>query len=169
MTQPLLRLSGTVPVSHHQFFLLDARTYPTDGGRLSWRDNGLATSAAGILALSTGIHTGEINLVVERFDNAPPPDLHGWEDVTELDLQVPHGELHVAGLMLEPAPELRTPLTIVGGRCRARIHATGRDTDIDGAPPEPVEDYLIQLWDTDTDAPANLLRSTSHYGANERT
>ncbi|MEV5544050.1 hypothetical protein AB0L13_45355 [Saccharopolyspora shandongensis] len=75
----------------------------------------------------------------------------------------------MAGLMLDPAPELRTPIPTGSVLCRARVHATGRDTDVDGTTMDPFENYLIQLWDTTTETPANIVRTRSDYGAMRRS
>ncbi|RKT82214.1 hypothetical protein SAMN05421805_111130 [Saccharopolyspora antimicrobica] len=71
----------------------------------------------------------------------------------------------MAGLMLDPAPEFRIPFPIGSVVCRVRVHATGRDTDIDGATMQPVKDYLFQIWESTTESPADVVRVSSGYGA----
>ncbi|GAB2679674.1 hypothetical protein GCM10027271_46130 [Saccharopolyspora gloriosae] len=167
MPEPLT-ISGTVEASYHQFFLLDVDTYPEDAGRLSWQDNGLVTTTTGILAISTGIHTGPARLVVERLSSAPPLTTRTWDDVVETSLHVPQRELRVAGLMQEPSPELRTPVQVDSTLCRVRVHASGRDTAFDVAVSDAVEDYLVQLWETDSDDPDAIMHATSSYGTRMR-
>ncbi|WP_258348865.1 hypothetical protein [Saccharopolyspora gregorii] len=161
MSERALRISGVAGVSHHQFFLFDARTGIEDVRRPSWREGaGLAAAEPGLLALCTGIHTGSIALAVELWDGAPPHE-PGWEDVVEVPLRVSPGELRVGLLLEEPPPELRAPLPIGGPRCRARVHATGRDVAYDGVAFEPVEEHLVQLWETEVEDPIRVLRATS--------
>lgn len=169
MNQPDARHHGTVPVSHHQFFLLDDGTYPEDGGRLSWHDNGLATTAPGILAITTGIHTGPVELVVERHTSAPPPQPDPWEDIAEVTVHTPTGRLHITALMTDVPAPLRAPITDRPGPYRARVHATGRDTAVDLAVLHPVEHYLIQLWPTTQDTNTTLIKATSTYSASRRS
>ncbi|MCA1186704.1 hypothetical protein LCD36_09675 [Saccharopolyspora sp. 6T] len=158
MPEPLT-ISGTVEASYHQFFLLDGETYPEDVDSLPSQDHGLVTAATGILLINTGIHTGPVRLVVEHWRSPPPPVTHTWEDVVETSLHAPQGELRVAGLMREPSPELRTPIRMESTLCRVRVHASGRDTAFDLAVSDAVEDYLLQLWETETDEPAVALGS----------
>ncbi|MGZ3144793.1 hypothetical protein ACVDFE_22920 [Lentzea chajnantorensis] len=166
MTRQPIRLSGEVRVSYHQFFMLDEGFYPEDGGRLSWHSNGLATTASGLLGINAGIHTGPVELVVERHTDPPEPDLDAWEDVVEVSLDAPAGALRVSALMDDIPGQLRTPAT--AGRYRARVHATGRDSAVDESSLNILEHYLIQLWPDTGDRAAELLKGASRYGTQRR-
>ncbi|WP_345358035.1 hypothetical protein [Saccharopolyspora cebuensis] len=165
MPRAVQRISGVVPVSHHQFFLLGADGHPEDSAVLSFRENGLTATALGVIAVQTGIHTGPAHLVVEHLDGPPPPDLSAWEDAVEVPFTAPLGKLRVGALMDDPDPALRPTISIGSGDCRCRIHATGRDSAVDLAVDEPVERYLIQLWGVDVATPGEILKAESRYGS----
>jgi hypothetical protein len=59
------------------------------------------------------------------------------------------------------------PLTTAGGDWRVRVHARGRDTDVDGVAREPFEHYLVQVWPA-APAPETAHRLTDGYGAGLR-
>ena len=162
MLDRLPRRSGLVPVSHHQFFLLDEDVFPEDGGRLTW-PNGLATAAPGLVAIYTGIHLGPVHLVLERHGNPPEPEWESWGDVVEIAVDVPGGALQAGALMDDVPESLAEPVTEHPGTYRARIHARGRDNAVDLATSDPVEHYLVQLWPSTGTTPRTRTL-TSHFG-----
>jgi hypothetical protein len=135
---------GVVPVSHHLFFLTDGSNVPVAPLTTA---NGLVDVQPGAAVIRTGIHSGVVRLTVEARSR-PPQDVPtgDWEAIVEVSLDAPAGRMAVSALMddvTDPFP----PLTQAGpGSYRARVHARGRDTDIDSTAFEPVEDYLIQVW-----------------------
>ncbi len=99
--------------------------------------NGLAIAEPGVVAVCTGIHTGSIHVEVALHDSPPPTNTAEWDEVVELSVQAPVGEMVAQGIMDDP-PEALPALTQHGpGIYRLRIHARGRDNAVDMAPDHP--------------------------------
>ncbi|WP_344939494.1 hypothetical protein [Actinomadura miaoliensis] len=136
-------------MNYHQFLLAEwsdaPPTPPADRPA-----NGLITPDPPWGAvIYTGIATGAVAVSVELRRQAPPPGAPSWdewEEVAEVTVEAPVGQLRVYALMEDP-PDL-PPLTIAGpGTYRVRVHARGRDIAYDlSLVDEIVEDYLIQVW-----------------------
>jgi hypothetical protein len=58
-------------------------------------------------------------------------------------------------------------LTHARGWHRVRVHARGRDTDIDITADQPFEHYLIECW-PEPDAPQTVHKATDQYGESRR-
>jgi hypothetical protein len=112
--------------------------------------------------LWTGIHTGVVAVAVESHPTQPEPLTAEWDEVVEVSVEAPAGELMLVALMDDIAPRPPT-LTSRPGWYRARVHARGRDLDYDGVAFEPTEDYLIQLW-LGADAPDLIHKQTDDTG-----
>lgn len=157
---------GVVPVAYHLFFLAEANTDPTPSISTA---NGLVDIQPGMVIIFTGIHTGDARLTVEAR-NGPPTEVsaEAWDEIVEVSFDASIGRMAVSALgddVTDPFPIL----THVGaGSYRARVHARGRDTDIDGTVFEPVEDYLIQIWPAPP-APQRIYKQTDRYGAELRS
>jgi len=157
--------SGIIEASDHQFLLRDAERYghPVNG------HNGLVDLAPpGGAIIFTGVHSGPVAVSVEARRSAPDGvDFNGWDEVVEVSLTVPDGQLKPAAPMDDGADPFPV-LTLAGpGDYRIRIHARGRDTDFDGAVDEPVEQYRIVVWPAPP-APQTIHRQTDACGANMR-
>ncbi|MBC6462269.1 hypothetical protein [Actinomadura sp. HBU206391] len=162
---------SNVHVTYHQLYVADADTLP-DPKYLLVFDNGLVAIQPGIAVVSTGIHTGNVAVTVQIWDQAAPAPTSAhqeeWDEIAEVTLEAHDaGEVGVVGLMsdLPGLPEL-TPGG--PGRYRLRIYARGRDTLVDGVATEPVEDYLIMTWPTQLDDQEIIYRQTDDYGATLR-
>ncbi|MET7382805.1 hypothetical protein ABZT08_29050 [Streptomyces sp. NPDC005526] len=156
---------GAVPVQYHQFRISD-EAGPA-GPDLPGSRTGLVEVEDGIVAVLTGIHTGEVDVTVARHFDAPEPDGGDWQEIVEVSLHSASGELMVRGLMSDLEEELPTLAFNGPGDYRLRIHARGRDTAIDEAPEEITEWYLLQVWPAPAQNTA-VLRRTDRYGASVR-
>ena len=113
--------------------------------------------------VSTGVHSGPIDLTVEILDARPEASSPGWEDIHEVSLMLPEGRVFFN------APtgwEMKDIGIITGndrGSYRARLHATGRDTAFDLVVESPVERHLVQLW-KEPPSPMAVLSSESEDG-----
>lgn len=165
MSMPIEAEEGVVPVSYHTFWLADTGVF---GPELPYEDtNGLVVSQPGIALIFTGIHTGRVNVQVEIFDMAPPVDPTQWEEIVEVGIESIEGRIVVTGMGAD-APDNLPVLTPDGpGHYRLRVHARGRDTAVDLAPREPVENYLIQAWPGTPEA-ETVYKQTDQYGASKR-
>ena len=106
-------------------------------------------------------------LSTAALGTAPPTiDLDGWDEVVDVSLTAPVGQLRPAALMAgsDPFPVL----TVAGpGEYRVRVHANGRDTNIDGVDTEPRERYLVLAW-PEPAGPQRIHLHTDAYGDSVR-
>jgi len=134
--------------------------------------NGLAGRSASGIVITTGIHTGPVIVTVYVSDSPPQhpdtaPEDTSWDEVVDIALDAGTEPLQVASLMND-VPSRFPPLNVSGaGRYRVRVHARGRDTDVDGAPNDPVETYLVHSW-PDPEATDAVIRATDAVGAQTR-
>jgi hypothetical protein len=149
--------SNATAVVHVTYHLMPVAAPDTLPSIRSHSDDGLVYALPDALMVLTGIHTGVVNVAVEP--RLAPPEaiaVDEWDEVAEYSVDVPNGVLQVGTLMSE-LPEGLLPLTAAGpGSYRVRVHARGRDTDIDGTAFEPFEDYRLVCW------PARLAPSARH-------
>ncbi|TLM80820.1 hypothetical protein [Pseudarthrobacter sp. NamE5] len=113
--------------------------------------------------VSTGVHSGPIDLTVEVLEARPETSSPDWEDIHEVSLMLPGGRAFFS----EPTGwEIKDIGTITGndrGSYRARLHATGRDTAFDLVVESPVERHLVQFW-KEPPSPVSVLSSKSEQG-----
>jgi hypothetical protein len=113
--------------------------------------------------VSTGVHSGPIDLTVEILGARPEAPASGWEDIHEVSLMLPEGR----AFFNDPTGwEMKDIGTITGnarGSYRARLHATGRDTAFDEVVESPVERHLVQFW-KEPPSPVSVLSSESKQG-----
>jgi hypothetical protein len=163
--QPVATVRGTVQVDYHLLYLRDGPTEPRQP--LAPR-NGLVSVDPGIAVIFTGISSGPVTVQVQtRRDPPPPPDPVGWDEIIDISLRAPTGQLVVQGPMSDP-PQHFPNLAVTGPDAyRIRIHARGRDSAVDLAVFEPVEDYLIITWPAPT-ATEIVHKHTDRYGSELR-
>ncbi|MBE1496267.1 hypothetical protein H4696_003367 [Amycolatopsis lexingtonensis] len=151
MTEQPERRAGDLHVSHHRFFLIDDSAHLSDiTADLQWEDQRMATTGPGALAVNTEVHTGLINLVVERHTVAPPPDPGRWETIEEHRIDSSTGRLRPATLFNPPPPELYAPVTGPPGDYIVRVHRHIHEV-VDDPAFDPAESYLLQCWPKTTD------------------
>ncbi|MFM9589947.1 hypothetical protein ACKI1J_14500 [Streptomyces scabiei] len=128
--------------------------------------NGLVSAIDGAVEVSTGIHTGNVQVTVELHALRPEPAA-GWEEIAEISWRSPSGEALVAPLMDDPV-DLPSLASQGPGSYRLRVHARGRDTAVDHTlVDEVVESYLLQSWPAPHQN-ALLVQATDAYGAQAR-
>ncbi len=126
--------------------------------------NGLCGAAVpGRLDLTTGLHTGNVQVTVEVLD-APVPVGDEWEDVVEVSFRPTSEQV----FLVQWAGEARWPLSLDRIDYRVRYCATGMDrarevdTRLAG---EPLLDrYLLQFWPAPAAADA-VIRETTKIAA----
>jgi hypothetical protein len=113
--------------------------------------------------VSTGVHSGPIDLTVDVLGARPESTSPGWEDIHEVSLMFPEGRAY---FNTPTGREMKDVGTIMGGEkgsYRARLHATGRDTAFDLVVESRVERHLVQLW-REPPSPVSVLASESGQG-----
>lgn len=113
--------------------------------------------------VSTGVHSGPVELTVEVLGARPESTSPDWEDIHEVSLMFPEGR----AVFSEPTGREMKDVGIItgneGGSYRARLHATGLDTAFDLVVDSPVERHLVQFW-KEPPSPVSVLSSVSERG-----
>jgi hypothetical protein len=130
----------------------------TRGGQV----NGICGAAVpGTMALTTGLHTGLVPLVVEALD--APPTAHGdWDDIVEVSFVAHDVDLALAAF--DDTAEFQLPAP---GTYRVRYCARGMDAANDATRmrDEPVIDrYRLTFWPASAE-PDALIQQTSNAAA----
>ncbi|MER5968555.1 hypothetical protein ABT112_02205 [Streptomyces sp. NPDC002055] len=164
MTRPITEHTGQLFVHYSQFLVQEEAGSVTED--LPLGDNGLVEAGEGRLTVHTGIHTGDIEVTLRAYGTEPEAELAGFEEVVEVSVTSPSGNLTVGELMTDPGafPSLAPQGP---GSYRLRFHARGRDTAPDEAPEHVVEWYLIQSWPAPP-APPQALALNDACGAELR-
>lgn len=144
-----------VPV-HYGYFYLSAGE--GELGDLNDARRGQKNGLCGALipnqaSLVTGLHTGEVPLVVEWHPNEPPV-AGAWEDVVEVSVEFPDTDVLMSSF--EDAFGLELP---VSGWHRVRYCGSGMDEGKELDTPDDDEEapdrYLLQMWPA-PDAPDEI-------------
>ncbi len=145
----------------HSFGVLDNGEIPMDTADHS---NGLVVMLATGALIYTGIDTGNVRLRAHSYAE-PPQELDEatWEEIVEVSVHAPFGQLQIDSLHTGPVPALPVLSKAGPGWYRLRAHARGRDTAYDAVSEEPVEDYLIQVWPAQP-TPTVIIRATDRCG-----
>jgi hypothetical protein len=165
--------TAAVYVQDHSFLLGDrAAATPFEAMDYSTGLVGLMPSAAMIYA---GVDRGIVTVTVTVDAVGTGPALHTpqqwaataeWEDIAEVSLYVPNGELRVDRLEYGPAGrrvDLPT-LSPHGPRhYRIRIHARGRDRHYDQIVDDSGESYHLVSW-PQPPSPPLIIKATSICG-----
>lgn len=149
-----------MPVDYHQFFIADGGEQPEV---LQRSTNGLADPLEYAVDVQTGVAAGVVAVAVQFHPMPPALQAEPWDEVVEVSVETPTGELRLTALMrdIDPDPPALTPRP---GWYRVRVHARGRDINIDGVAFEPSEEYLIQLWPA-AESPESIHKQTDEFGA----
>jgi hypothetical protein len=113
--------------------------------------------------VSTGVHSGPIDLTVEVLGARPEAISPGWEDIHEVSLMLPEGRAYFNTPTGGEMKDIGTVMDDQKGSYRARLHATGRDTAFDLVVESPVERHRVQLW-KEPPSPVSVLSSESERG-----
>ncbi|MFF6879953.1 hypothetical protein ACFY9S_32265 [Streptomyces sp. NPDC012474] len=148
-------MANQVFVNEGIFGVLDHGEIPVDTANFS---NGLAAPMAAGALILTGINTGYVNVETRVVDRFPDVDTDGWEEVMEISVNAPAGDLKVESLERGPDSNSHSLSPMGSAWYRLRVHARGREVMRDKVSLEPVEDYLLIVWPAPpTDA--TVLRS----------
>jgi hypothetical protein len=158
---------GVVNVSHHLVLLVEDGYHP--GAPLPPTVTGLVEGGRDRVVVHTGIHTGVVSVMVETLDVPPPRVDLDWEEVAEVTLHASQGRVRIGTALGTGVPDALSEVLTPGGPgdYRVRVHARGRDTDIDGSAFTPFEEYAIQLWPAPP-AADTVYKATDRYGAELR-
>lgn len=153
--------TGPMYVHYGQFYVEsgDAFADADLGNAFAGQANGICGGATpGVLALITGLHTGDVALRVEAAEGEPELD-PSWEDVVEVSF-APRGPVRLVQWAAGASFALDLPATDYRVRYCARGMDDGRDADtlLDGEP--TVDSYLLQFWPAPA-APDAVVRQTS--------
>jgi hypothetical protein len=171
MSGPLTTARGIVHACYHQFLLADIGENPQLP--FSFPSNGLVLTGRmqpGIAIIFTGVHTGKVAVSVEVYDTQPEQlNTADWEEVVEASMEAITGRVMVTGGPTAGMPPDHLPVLSASGAgpYRVRVHARGRDTNVDGTAFEPVEDYLVMVWPAPA-MPETVHKQTDGYGASVR-
>jgi hypothetical protein len=147
--------SGWVPVSGHQFALLDGATFPE---HVDFTGNGLVTVVDGGAVVRTGAAEGHLQLQLSVLAEAPPEAESGWDEVVEVSWRAAGGRTSMVGPDGPGDPRLRGQTPPWPGDYRLRVHARGRDEQELGS-----ETYRLVIWAAPA-APPIAHRHTDRLG-----
>lgn len=163
MTEPIRQGQDLASVDHQLLPIREEEEHDL-GPDIPRSNNGLVDMWPGEARIQTGIHSGDVDVTVRLHGAEPDIDPGPWEEVAEVSLRAPVGELMVRPSDTDP-PEGLPVLSFQGpGDYRLRVHARGRDTAYDLTPDEVTEWYLIQVWPAPYAAP-RMLATADRCGA----
>lgn len=141
-------VAGEVHVSYGQIYVESDPddTIPDLAEAFAGQDAGLCGAAVpGVLWLSTGLHTGNVEFTVEVHDHVPPLGA-AWEDVVEMSFR-PQSE---SSSLVQWAGEAAWDLDLAETDYRVRYCARGMDaahkSDTTMTGEAPADSYLLQFW-----------------------
>lgn len=153
--------SGAVWAEYHQF-LLAAGDVPQEwDGQAS---NGLIepTSGGGAIVLC-GVSGGTIAFRASASLTRPEPDLAGWDDVVEVTVAAPTGDLHVEGWGAMSVDTVNLALAGAGAY-RVRCSARDRDKQRDEFSDPATERFQLEVWPAaDATLPGEALRDSGFF------
>lgn len=152
-----------VYVTDGTFGILDAGMIPVQTADWS---NGLAVPMSEGALIATGIHLGEIRATASSVTGPPPaPTDRFWEEIVEISVYAPAGDLRVESLEHGPVGGLPSLSPAEPGWYRLRVHARGRSRLPDKTSSEPVEDYLLVAWPA-PQADTDIMRASERMEQN---
>jgi len=125
---------------------------------------GLLAVSAGFIAVTCGLHLGDITVTTEIWDGRPEPDLAPWDDVAEVSVTWPTRHVAVCGAAVDVDTDIPLPLpSAPGNNFRIRDSVRNRDAGDNREAADPVEQHLFQIW-PDTPRADELLKATDNTG-----
>jgi hypothetical protein len=154
---------GQIPVHYRFLFLQPSGEWADLGRTRGGQVNGLCGAALpGVLAMTTGLHTGPVPVRIEAHDLAPPLTSE-WEEVVEVSVAFASTDYCLTAF--EAAVEVPAPGL---GSYRARWQAQGMDearaADFRAEDEPALDRYLLQLWPAPPAGDA-IVRQTSAAAA----
>jgi hypothetical protein len=160
-----------VYIQDHSFLLTDSGAdMPFDTMDYCTGLGGVMTSAMMVYA---GIDSGTVTVTATTTDRPPALDtgeqwdqIAGWDDIADLSLHVPNGQLTVERLAYGPFDD-RPDLPVLSphrpGHYRIRLHASGRDRHYDQTHDDSGERFHIVTWPAPPQPPL-IIKATSRCG-----
>ncbi|MBB5937225.1 hypothetical protein [Streptomyces zagrosensis] len=165
-----------ISMSHSQYVLYGAHAEPVE---LTAEDltggNGLVSvnSAGTYISVMTGTSWGNVDLTIQVTKEEPAQHVDGWNEIVDVSMHVPLGELNIGDVTADCIEELCLPTGNEPRWWRVRVHARGRDAaaeegDMWAEEGDTVlEQHLLQLWPAPP-APEVRHKLTDEVGANVR-
>lgn len=164
MNEPARAATALVFAQYHHFQIVDPQGSLADD--LDSAYNGLVSASGGAIEVTTGIHTGNVQVAVELHSQCPDVAAD-WEEIAEISYHSRSREVLVTHFMDDHA-DLPSLGSQGPGPYRLRVHARGRDRAVDQTPVDEVlESYLIQSWPA-AHQDTLLVKATDAYGAQVR-
>jgi hypothetical protein len=125
---------------------------------------GLVAIARGAVAITCGVHVGDIMVAVEVWQEPPAAELVSWDDAAEGSVVWESACVTLVGASVDGASEIEIALPpSPTGSYRVRAHVKNRDGGEDRDDEDPVEQHLLQIWAAPP-APEALLKATDEVG-----
>ena len=152
---------GDIRVCYHLFFFAESFELPTLTDR-DWVTGLMNRVGAGTVFISTGIAMGPVAVTIRLLDG-PTVDQEDsdWNAIGEVSIATSTGEFCLAVLM-DDVPEQFEHLVVRNGLYRLRVHARGRDNNIDLQVNEPTETYLLDFWPSSQDGDPIIVKSDQY-------
>jgi hypothetical protein len=157
--------SQPVYVTHHFYGVTDRGELPFETG--NWR-NGLVSVMSVGARIHTGLDTGNVNVMtVIRYEAPEEIDEASWDEIVEVSVHSEYGELRVDSPHSGAVFSLPVLSTNGPGSYRLRVHARGRDANLNGITETSTEDHLLIIWPS-APAPEVVVRLTDDCGYSMR-
>lgn len=152
--RPRMSLMLNIHAEYHQFYLQDEQTKidpPTDWGKQLTTD--WIAADPGVVGVATARNM-PVPVRIDLFDTQPSNDFGSWDHVAEASLDIPSGQIVIAG-GIDYFPD-STRLTVTPGNYRVRVYYGGLDTlSEDGL--EGNDQYYVAIW-PDTYSTTTILK-----------
>ncbi|MEU7168797.1 hypothetical protein AB0A70_29800 [Streptomyces morookaense] len=141
----------------------------SDGGEIAVETLDLTTGLIGTMDIgamvTAGIHTGHVKVCATVVAGPPESDdFADWDEVVEVSVYAPRGELRVSSVYFGPPDELPRLSYDGPGWYRLRVFARGRDTPSpDVVQNDSAERYSLTCWRAPRSTPL-IIRATDRKG-----
>jgi hypothetical protein len=154
-SKPLLSYKLNLFADYYQFYLQDEQASGEPSS--DWGDQ-LVTEMVAIAPGRIGVGTVRNMMVpvsIDLLDARPPNDFAGWDHITEASLNVPSGQIVIAGCS-DYLPKA-TRLPIQPGSYRVRIYYGGLGSVSENGL-EGEDHYRVVIWPEEDKAPEILKK-----------
>jgi hypothetical protein len=166
MTHPSVEINLEVEINYGQVYIYSVTPWADDPENTAvlralddaHRSGRFVGVADGVLDLVTPVQWNfNAPMRVEVWPQEPPTDDDNWDQVVDIDLDVPTGQLSFEGSGgREPIP-CEVPV----GDYRARVSGRGYTEAKEGV--EGMDSYRVRLWPRDARCPPQLRKSWSGW------
>lgn len=168
MSKPVRTATADLYVDYGNFVVRDYGGEDRPTPRLAAANGLLGADSSGAVVL-TGVATGWVTVTLEVLDTEPGSiELDGWDEVSEVSIELEEGDLLVHDLGSDPPTEFFELGHIGPGTYRLRVCARGRDTAPGSRANTPVEFYQLAIWPA-PESPETVYKQTDAFGHEVRT